>query len=154
MLVIAAFPVLADDDATFASRDYKTLSRFGIPTELFTDHYYFPTSYITNYKVTDLKAKLSYSEKLSAALLIIAADRATTEKYGQSYGVSMRSPLMVLLANNFPEVKAIKPSHDIDEGELPIRDIGDFFRKWLRKATCTETKHAEQGAAGNPLPAE
>ncbi len=135
VLILIMFPITAwpEEGETFASRDYKTLPRFGIPDEFFTDHYYFPANYLVSYEVKDQKAKLTHSERLSAALLIIAADHATTEKYHQSYGVSMRSSLMVLLANNFPGLKAVEPSHDVNRGELPIRDLGAFFKAWLRE---------------------
>ena len=166
VLVTSSVLAWSEEAETFASRDYKSLAHFGIPAEFFTDHYYFPANYITNYEVKDKKAKLSHSEKLSAALLIIAADHATTEKYHQSYGVSMRSPLMILLANNFQGLEAVEPSHDVNEGALPIRDLGCFFRTWLREALSQDAQNArikkffedarkqraEQDAAGNPLP--
>ena len=108
----------------------------------YTDHNYFPAAYLQLCKVKDTKAKLSHSEKLSAALLVIAADHANTEKYHQSYGVSMRSPLMRLLTTNFPALKGVQPTHDVNEGELPIRDLGTFFRNWMKQDLSEEGQAA------------
>ncbi len=117
---------------------YKTMPHFSIPDAFYSVHDFHPKVYLDVFKVKDPKTKLSHSAKLSAALLVIAADHATYEKYHQSYGVNLRSPLMILLQRNFPGLDKVKPSHDVDQNELPIRDIGAFFRAWLKKDLSEE----------------
>ena len=133
-IAIASFTAvaLAAEDEGFDARDYKTIPRFGIPDEFYTDHYYFPVVYLRNWQNNTENTTLSKSEKLSAALLIIAADHATTEKYHQSYQVNVKSPLMSLLTKNFRELSAVTAFHDVDTGGVLIRDLGDFFRTWLQ----------------------
>ena len=129
---------------------YKTVPRFGIPDGFYTDDELRPHMYLELYEVADTKKKMSHAEKLSAALLVIAANHANYEKYHQSYGVSMGNPLLVLLERNFPGLAAVKPSHDVGQGELPIRDLGDFFQAWLTDALSKELQAKRVRKATRP----
>ena len=117
---------------------YQTVPGFGIPNGFYTDYELRPHMYLEVCKVSDTKKKLTHEEKLAAALLVIAADHANFEKYHQSYGVSMGNPLPALLKRNFPGLSEVKASHDVNPGELPIRDLGKFFRAWLEEALSEE----------------
>ena len=144
--------------------NYRTVPHFGIPDGFYTDHELGPHMYLERCEVADTKKKMSHAEKLSAALLVIAANDATYEKYHQSYGVSMSSPLLVLLKRNVPGLGEVEPSHDVNPGALPIRDLGAFFRTWLADALSEELQEgrvrkglriedeikAEQAGAGQP----
>jgi hypothetical protein len=168
-IIIAAIGLLgisgaAEDEFTVPIERYKALPRFGIPDEFYTEHGFIPIDYLHQYEVKDPARKMSHSEKLAAALLIAATEHATYQKYHQSYGVNMRCGLMRLLLKNFPGLEGVKATHDVNPNELPIRDIGEFFRVWLqddlardgqqhppkRDATKDEKRKGEQGAAGQP----
>jgi len=117
---------------------YRTIPRFGIPDEFDTMREFEPKLYLNVLKVEDTKAKLTHSEKLSAALLIIAADHATSERSHWIRSVSLNSPLLKLLLHNFKDLDKLEPSKDLDPHEISLRDLGTFFRTWMKEDLSKE----------------
>ena len=114
---------------------YRQVPQFGIPDEFYTVHEYFPAIHLARYEVADPTRPMTKAEKLSAARLIVAANDATYQKYGQSYGVNMKSPLLRWLTHNFEGLGAVEPSHEVGRNEIPIRDLSKFMRAWLLENT-------------------
>ena len=130
--LLCGLSVSADEEPYWP---YVTVERFGIPTEFYTVHRYLPWRYLEEMEVADVSRELTQSEKLSAALLVVAANHATYTKFGQSYGVSMRKRLLLLLSNNFEGFSEVEGSHDVKKGAVPIRDLAAYMSEWLAKNT-------------------
>ena len=133
LIILALVPmgIGAEEDDDLPIPSYDSLPGFAFPDEFYTVHRYFPGIYLNSYRVEDTARKLTVSEKRAAALLVVSAEHATYEKFHQSCGIHFDSPLMRLLKNNFAGLDKVEATHDVNPGQMPIRDVGAFFRKWL-----------------------